>query len=217
MYFQTNIITPPTQLAVDLDLCRRAARIDQVNDMDLLQLYIQTATDIAERYLNRSLVTKTYELVYFDAKPNNKFSPYINPEIINLPLEFSYLQYFSGNYVELLYSPIQTVQSVTIGQWGQSDVTLEEGTNYFVDSSTTPGRIKILHNAPFSTFRHDHTTITYTAGYGQKNAIPASIKTAILQMTLRLWEHRGDEVDDAQLLSGYPKNSLDMYRVFRWF
>jgi Phage gp6-like head-tail connector protein len=216
-----NIVTPPTQEPIAIDVAISALRLDGSDDIDLLQMYIQSATDIAEKYLNRSLVTKTYEMTYFESRSNNRFAPFINPEIIVLPIEFSFLQTFSGHVIELLYSPVTSVEQVTVGHFGEPDVVLTPGVDYFVDTSTEPARVQLKHHtvggSNVNIFHRDHVTVTYTAGYGQQNAIPKSIQTAILMMTLRLWEHRGDEVDEAKLLSGYVKNILDMYRVVKFY
>jgi hypothetical protein len=186
------VTTPPSQLPVAPDLARRHLRSVQNSDDDILQLYIQTATEQAEAYLNRTLLQTSYQWVMSDTYPPFIDTLMATPLVI-VPIAIA----FNGigtwhRLLEIPRAPVTAVASVVMGSWGAADTTLVLGTDYDLDLQNDPPRIRLDDAISFATY--DHMAITYTAGYGtDPSAIPASIKHAILLLTASLYERRGDE------------------------
>lgn len=217
--YTLNIITPPLQNPVSLDLASRACRIDSNDDMDLLLIDVKASTGFAERFLNRSLITKTYSLnINHVEAPNQGHSfNYMNPNLFVYPLNFMWNGNFSSRGLELLRSPVQSVQAVTIYKWDGTQVSLTLNTDYYLDTSTEPARIKFVpFDANLTNIPHneiEHINIQYTAGYGDSHeSIPDEIKSALLKMILRLWENRG-ESDAGPIYTSDIRSMLSQYRI----
>lgn len=210
-YTDIQIILPPEMSVVTLDFAKRHGRIDESDDMDLLELYIHSAVEQAEKFLNRSLITRTIQMTTYKAHPANERRYHRRYE--NL-FDWENWHHHRHHEMQLLYSPVTAVISVTVGVWGEADVVLTEAVDgvgdYTVDVVGQPARIRFQHHLPH---HHDHISVIYTAGYGTYDNVPASIKTAILIMTLRMWENRGEKDFDAPL-SGVVRSMLSLHRQF---
>jgi hypothetical protein len=184
---------PPTSSAVDPQLARRHLRIDSDYDDDLLQIYIGTAVDWAQNYLNRALIQQNY-----------RWTIAHNEHQLPTWASANYTGYygtglFAGNYsgisnyghgIELPRAPLRSVSSVIIGRPDSTDITLDPS-EYSVDILSEPGRVHI----PGHHFHHGFTNlqIAYSCGYGVDwTSIPPPILQALLLYVGFLYENRGD-------------------------
>lgn len=106
-------------------------------------------------------------------------------------------------------APLVSVVSITGFQ--TTDATDTGGTamstsGYYVDTASEFGRV-----APLSAFTYPTATRTinpgrvrFTAGYSTAPAsVPEGVKTEIKQLVAALYEHRGDEMEQARILDAY--------------
>lgn len=210
MLYSLRTTVPATTTPVSLQLARQHARIDHTYDDGLLGIYLQSATALAESYLNRALINRTLTLSFARTQPPVQWPSVYVP--IVMPIGYEYLNAWpTQNTLELLRSPIQSVTSVAVGTWGTTDTALVAGTDYDVDLSLDPARVMFYGNSPF-TPGHDHITVTYVAGYGpDSSTVPVPIQQAILLMLTASYEHRGD--GDGEIVSSTVRSLLDPYRL----
>lgn len=188
MYSSLEVVTPPAQEPVGVDLVRRHLRVDFEDDT-LLTFYAQSAREWVEAFLGRALITTTYKWTVLDAPPPAGF-PYISPIAIVLPMWVSW-PVFVRRPMEL---PRQVVRSVASVAWGPfGSVTVRDPSTYMVDG-TVPARLQLPGNAALGT---GHVEVVFTAGYGDTpDTVPPGICLAILLLTAALYENRGDAGGD---------------------
>lgn len=149
-----KLITAPVEEPLLLSEVKTWLRVD-VTDFDVeINSLIVAARQYCESFLNRALVTQTWELT-LDAFPD-------------MPLK-------------LPKPPLQSVNSVTyIDSTGAS--TVWASSNYIVDNSSEPGRIGFTYGntwpsvtlQPINSFK-----VQFTCGYGNGAAVPENIKNAM--------------------------------------
>lgn len=181
----------PTVCPVSLDMLRRHANIDDTDDDDLLQIYGNLATDLAEKATNRyflqrmvkwTLTADTRQTVYFSMAVTlqNFFNTYQRPWL-HLP------------------NSATVVNSFSVGQWGQSLNTLVLGQDYNVDLSTDPARVEMLTFVEFDP-NVDHLEVVYTSGYAttpeQLISTHPALAGAVMMLATRMKENRGDQDSD---------------------
>lgn len=176
---------------VTTSLARLNARIDQGYDDELIEHYIDVATEKLENFLDRALITQTLQYSLVRTTEQNSW-PLAPAPIFILPLGVEWvLSHAQGRDIGLLMNPVQSVSNVALGQWGEADTVLVEGTDYLVDYTVDPTRVHLINGNNWET--RSHITITYTAGYGSDGtSVPPEIKQAILALVAWLYEHRGD-------------------------
>jgi uncharacterized phiE125 gp8 family phage protein len=199
---------------VTLDFARRFARIDNVDDSDILNMFVLAATTLVERLLNKSLVTKTVNLTLYPSHSQNQHN--FN-RVFNYDYSFLWNERFIENRIQLPYGPVTQVNSVSLGFWNQADNVLVQSSNvscgdYSVDVEADPARIWI--HTPYQQGM-SHIAVNYTAGYGSYASVPAPLVNAILIVALRLYEHRGDG-EPTNLFASPVKEMMDSYRVVVW-
>lgn len=173
-------------------LVQKHLRLDLPYDDDLLPIYIGSATSIIESYLNRSLITQTLQYSLVRTTPPNAW-PLAPAALFIMPLGLEWtLLHSQTRDIGLPRNPVQSVTSVSIGSWGQSDLALVEGTDYDVDLTCDPARIHLFGGNNWE-FR-DHITMQYVAGYSTDSSlVPLPIIHGILLCVASMYENRGDE------------------------
>src|SRR5258708_25538492 len=186
-----DVVTPPVNQPITLSLARQNARIDQSYYDDLLTLYIDSATNVIERFLDRALITQTLKYSLVRTTEANAW-PLTPAPLFILPLvEELALLHAATPDIGLLRNPVQSVGNVTVGSWGQTDTTLVVDTDYNVDLTVNPARIHLLNGSSWD--MRSHISITYTAGYGPDYTyIPKPIIHALLLLVAHSFENRGD-------------------------
>lgn len=155
----------PSDTPVCVDDAMRHLRIDEEDDAADLAGYIAAATRYAEQYLGRQIVSATWKYT-LDAFPDE--------DVIELPRP-----------------PLVSVTSV---QYVDTDGATQtfSSSNYSVLTTPTPGRISLGYEKSWPDTREqdEAVTITYVAGYGAAESVPASIKQAILMLVGHWYERR---------------------------
>lgn len=205
-----RVITPPAAPAADIEIAARHIRLESDAERDLFAIYLDAATEQVEKYLCRSLITQTLQWTISRSHPNGAW-PYSFASMAGLPLSYDWaLRQIGMGFIELPYSPVQSLVSVTTGAWGEEDTLLVAGTDYTSDLTTDPARVRL--DPGYAWGNYNHLSITYTAGYGGTTAsIPKSIVNAVMMMALNLFENRGD--DERGDMSRAVKSLLNPYRI----
>ncbi len=157
-------VTAPTQEPVTAADMAAHSRID-VDDEDLLNVYIKAARQWCEAYTRRAFITQTWD-AYFDYWPA---SP--------------------------VYLPLPPLQSVTSWKYTDDAgaTSTWASTNYLV-SAGSPGRVFVTTDATFPSVtlqEADGVVIRFVCGYGNApNATPENVRQAIRLLTAHLYENR---------------------------
>lgn len=151
-----KLVTAPARLPVYLAEAKAAARIDEDVEDAMLDAWITEATQFAEMYTGRALITQTWDF-YFDAFPVSSWT--------------------GDSYLEIPASPLQSVVSV-----GYLDVDEAEqvmpAADYRVDVVNEPGRVVLKTNKswPQSATIGSAVFIRAVVGYG---AFPGDVPEVI--------------------------------------
>ena len=205
-------VVPPAVPAVSIALATNFVRVDYSNDDTLLALFVQSATEAAQAYLNRALITQT--LTWVIAHDERQLASYgwlgggMGGGLATMFPGFS--GYGHRNGLKLPRAPLQSVLNITRLDPINGDVVLDPST-YAVMGATDPGRVQIAaHYAP--NWSLHGLAITYSAGYGDTPAsIPARIIQAICLDVANSYQNRGDTDDGASPEAFY--RLLDPYRL----
>jgi len=114
------------------------------------------------------------------------------------------------------YPPLVSVDSIKYIDINGIEQTLDSA-EYDVDITTEPGRIKPAYEKSWPSIRTvmNAVTITYTAGYASKDAVPFDIKAAILLIIGHLYENREDVSEDRLMkIPEGAESLLYMKRVY---
>lgn len=173
---------------VEVDFARRHARIDFVDDDDLLGFYLASARQAAENYLGRILVPQTLRYTFSEATPNASM-PLLPVPLLVIPILLSTPQ-LMNKPIELPRANATAIEAVTTLDRNGVSTVLTEGTDYTVDLSLDPARIR-LHWLTTPT-RLLHVQIDFAAGYQNVQSVPNMVVHAILLLTAHFYENRGD-------------------------
>jgi len=196
-----RVVTPPAGLPVSLAMAKQHLRVDNDSDDALISMQIAVATELAESFLNRSLVTQTLSYSIGQTMPNN--GPYVGGLSPVLPLTMSWPMLI-GRGFDLPRAPVQSVVSLTTTAQNGVSSTLTPD-QYSAGLNLEPARIRLGGYGYGAGFGLDVTTVVYTAGYATVTAgnvdtstIPAAILQAVLMLTAFLYESRGDTTEGGE-------------------
>lgn len=184
-----KLITPPTEYPVVLDdLVSVHIKVDDTDEeAGLIREFIAASTEKVEDILQRQLMQATWEYHMKDFSDSG-----------------AHCEMDCEGYIRLLKAPIVTVVSVKYYDVNNAIQTLT-ASEYEVDTTSEPGRIRFNGSIPGVYDRNDAVKIQYIAGYGavdstkdqQRTAITnyraGRAKVAILRAVADLYEHRQDE------------------------
>lgn len=161
-----KVTVDPTSEPVEVAEARDFCRIDVSDDDALLAALISAARQGVERTLNRALVTQTLAATW-DGWPRGN--------VFVLPRG----------------APLGSVSSVAYVDGDGDSQTLSSDV-YVVDTYAQPGRVALAWNQTWPTAREQANaiTVTYVAGYGDGEDVPAAIRMGILSMVADVYEHR---------------------------
>lgn len=185
-----RVVRGPAVEPVTLDQVRAHCRIYTDDEDELLALYIASARAWTETYLGRALITQQLQWIMADRPPEGAW-PYTSLPftLVPLPLWFPWPQAISRP-LSLPRQPVQKIDQVSVGRWGEADLVLDPGT-YSADIGAEPGRIRISLGA--QPVPGQHIAVTFTAGYGDRpDQVPPLTRQAILHHVAWLYENRGD-------------------------
>ncbi len=160
-----TVKTPPAKSPISLAEAKLHCRVDEdiTKDDSLIRSYIKAATENAEAITRRQFITATYELRL------DRF-----PAVIQFPRP-----------------PLWDVISVKYYDTDEAEQTLDESV-YMMDEYSTIGRITPAPGESWPGVGETIPTITieFQAGYGDRDAVPEDIKSAIKLIVGHLYEHR---------------------------
>lgn len=162
-----NTVTTVVDNVADVALGVGCPTLNSTVDPQLSALIV-VAREVAEGWLNRSLLTTTWRLTL------DRF-PCWPDDIIRLP---------RPNLI--------SVEDITYLDWSGGVQTLDP-TLYSVDTGSLPGRITRNYARVFPPTlpQHNAVTIDYTAGYGAtRDLVPQSIRHGMLLLIGELYENR---------------------------
>ena len=176
--------------AVDINTVIQHTRIDSTADNNLVAIYIQAATDVVERYLNRNLISRAMTFTFTATTPPANWN-FITSPIVVFPFGTQY-QSTDERYVDLPRPPISNVTNVAVTWWSGDVDYLTLGTDYNVSYVTDPARVKFYTYNTLN--QHSAFTIQYTSGYGANlSSVPITLQYALMLQVANMYEHRGDD------------------------
>jgi len=135
-----KVTTAPAQEVWTLNEVKNYLKVDTSADDTLITTLLQSAREVAERYLNQALITQTI---------TEKLDRLNHPTI---------------------YLSVSPVIAVTSFQYKDNVNSLQtyDAANYVVDTFLKPGRLSLGYGKTWPTLygNINDVTITYTAGYG---------------------------------------------------
>lgn len=123
--------------------------------------------------------------------------------------------------VRLPRPPLISVEAVTIYDDDDNSEEFPES-EYFVDTSSEPGRLALRRDAAWPVAGRDTNgiRIDFTAGYGAASAVPKALKQGMLAHIAHLYENRGEGLGPAgEVLRGklLPEAASALYLPYRVF
>ena len=182
-----KLLTPATLYAVSLAEAKAHLRVDHTDDDTYITQLIKVATDAVEQYTGRQLLPATWA-AYADS-----FEPVLR----------------------LRPSPVSGVTSLKYFNSANTEITLTDNTDYFVDLVSAPAEIVPVSSWPATYARPNAVVVEFTAGYASADLVPDAIKQAMLLLIYHYYDHR-EEVITRISMTEMPKTStwlLDPYRI----
>ena len=202
-----KVHTAETAFAVTQAEIKAWNKIDSSDDDTVVALIEKAVHNWAKEYTNRTLTTVTYQL-FIDSIYDSE-----------IPLQ-------EGMYIGIdrsidsrnILLPKSPVSSVThIKHYNDSDEATTFATSkYFLDDVSVPARIVLRKGQTYPTDLRvaNGIEVQYVAGYGATTAIPFDIKSACLEYSAYLFEHRGDLLDGKRVQAPITATQLlQPYRI----
>lgn len=187
----------PTAEPIELQDAKDFARIDNLEDDDMVNDLLVAARDVAETITRRALVTQTWVL-QLDGFPSSLYyREHWRRRISETPgapwFDCSPYLNLQRNQIVLPLPPVQSVSSITYLDEAGNSQTLSPS-NYIVDTASEPARIMPAFNLswPSTRIQPGAVTITFVAGYGLAAAVPSAAKTFIKMKLRALYDGDSD-------------------------
>lgn len=173
-----NRITPPSGSVITLEEAKAQARVEVDEDDELIQSYIDAATEFAEYETGRAFLEQQWEMV-LDRFPREPDFCMPKPPLISID-EISYL------------SPA-------------GEEAVWDADNYRVIAGDE-GRVLLRSGSlyPSITVEGSAVSIRFTAGYGDHDRIPAGIRSAIRMLVAEMYENRESTVLTGAIMQEVP-------------
>jgi uncharacterized phiE125 gp8 family phage protein len=162
---------------VTLTEVKALLRISGSDDDTMLTQFIAAATDYAERFLSRKLITQTVKL-HLDSFYNNKKYEEIYPFGV-----------WNNQFIYLPYPPIISISSVKTFSVDNTEATLSSAA-YSLDAKSGRLYMNSGYSWPVGLRAVDAIHITYVCGYGAAADVPQSIRFAIMNHVAQMYECR---------------------------
>lgn len=174
MAIYSELVTPPAGLPVSLAEAKNLLKIDDdlTEDDALVTGLIASATEFAEIFQSRKLMTQTWELCL-------PFFP-------------------SCQQIELPYPPLQSVTWIKYVDYYDGTTQTWDPSLYEVSHKGVCGFIRpvIGQSFPIAKDTLEAVTIRFVCGYGDNQAdVPEVTRLAIQMHVKLLYDYRGDNVD----------------------
>jgi len=204
-----KIITGPTQAPISRIEAKEHLRLDDDVDDSQVRSYIQAATDWAENYTGRFLISRSCRMMLDGAR---EIEAILWEGTRTGPSNVTYT-----DHIELAATPVLSVESVKYYSDDDTESTWA-ASNYYVDIYSEPAKIILRDGGtyPSDLRAANGIEINFTAGYGSSpNSVPEAIRVAILQYMAFLYEHRGDYEAGTQPPS-IIRTLLNPYQIIRF-
>jgi len=197
--FTYNVTTAAAEKPLTLDSVKNFLKISlsDKSQNDLLNLFLDAATDCGEKYTNRDFINKTYTTFRDDF---NSFCDVENPSIT-----FELRRSKVSDVASIKYLAADVLTTVATTVWGFTDVNdyaqifLKEDQEWPTDIDRVPQAVEII----------------FTSGYGATEAnVPADVKIALLSHIAFMYENRGD-CNTGDIGDKLPLNVRTLYNKVR--
>ena len=186
-----TVTTAATATPVSLAEAKAHLRVDTSDEDALVTALIQAATEYAQAYTSRRLMTTVFDYT-LDSFPSTG--------VICLP-----------------EPPLQSVASVTYIDTNGDSQTWSSSL-YTVKTDEILGTIRPAYNEDFPSTRDevDAVTVSFTAGYADAASVPSTIKSAMLLLIGHLYENRESFIV-GQAINPNPSADmlLDLNRIMK--
>lgn len=185
MIHYSKVITAPTELPVTIEEIRAHLNIDDDDQDDFLLQKATVAMGMCERYAGLSFITQTRRVT---------------------------LSQFNCKDVILPYGPVQEI-SKFIYMDADGNETNVDAETYTLDLQSDMAKVQVTDKWPVTNRILNNVVIEYVAGVDQEDALPEA-KEAVLRLTARLHENRGDA--GGSPMSEEITDILDLIKVY-WY
>lgn len=183
----------PTSEPITLDEAKAHLNVTGSSKDAYINTLIIVARKSVERYLQRALITQTWDL---------------------------YMQCWHS-CIEIPYAPLVSISAVTYKDTNGDEQTLTISDFAHVVTSDTPGRLVQKYDVVYPEVElgnPEAIKIRYVAGYGAASAVPEEIRHAIKLILTDLYEHRGTKVVGTivQEIKGHITDLIHSYKVYEF-
>lgn len=185
MIHYSKVITVPTELPVTIEEIRAHLNIDGTDQDTLLTQKATAATGLCERYAGLSFVTQTRRVT---------------------------LSTFSCKDVILPYGPVQEITRFIYMDAEGAEQDVAEDT-YTLDLNSDLAKVRVTESWPTTNAVLNNVVIEYETGQDVAD-VPIEAKEAVLRLTARLYEKRGDSSEG--VITEEVTDLLDLIKVY-WY
>lgn len=185
MIHYSKVITAPTELPVTLEEIRAHLNIDGTDQDTLLTQKATAATGLCERYAGLSFITQTRRVT---------------------------LSTFTCKDVILPYGPVTEITRF-IYLDADGNETAVDAADYTLDLQSDLAKVRVTDSWPETNRVLNNVVIEYEAGNAIED-VPQEAKEAVLRLTARLYEKRGDT--DGGVMTEEITDLLDLIKVY-WY
>tara|TARA_B110000858_G_scaffold146578_1_gene166560 strand:+ start:364 stop:984 length:621 start_codon:yes stop_codon:yes gene_type:complete len=168
---------PSTKVVSYADI-KSQLRIDSNDEQNLLEAYIDAATDMAENYCNRHFITHQYKL-YFNEQVNKASLIFPNCTLVD---------------VDATIEPEATAKRPV--NWTDANGTAQESDKAYIDAFSNPSLVYLSSDFPGTTLKDNAANTFYfwfNTGYGTASTdVPEAIKQAIKLIVADMYYFRED-------------------------
>jgi len=203
-----KLLTVPAAEPISTAEAKLYLRVSGAAEDSLIALMIKAARQQVEEYIQRSLITQTWDL-FLDSFPSQVDGLWWDGVVQGSRRELF------GDAIDVEIPRPPLISIVHVKTFAPDDTASTfAATNYTVDTVKDPGRIvlKIGSVWPSDLRSGNAVNIQFTAGYGTTGAtVPSTLIMAMNQILGNLYEHRGDETVD---MPDNVKRLLNPYQVY---
>lgn len=206
-----KVTTAPVNLAVSLDTVKSHLKITGTSEDALLTIYIQAATDVAEKLTRRDFITRTYQ-TFRDFFLEGISEGYY--QFGDIPSSNTTIIGGGGNTgFELRKSPLQSVESI---KYLKAAIETPVAASVFYNTVEEDySEVLTLEDQNWPTDadrRLQAITIEFKTGFGDDDAdMPAWVTEGILQHVAELYSNRGDCSCEADVMGALPSVARLIY------
>lgn len=137
------LVTAPTSDPVAVADVKNYLRIDTSVDDAMLTSFISAATRVIEKYLNRRLITQTWDF-YMDRFPAAIFNDALmSSDGVTTGRLSEFLS--QKKFIEIPYFPLQSVTYLKTFDDSNNEYTMSSS-DYYVDQVSEPGRLSLKND-----------------------------------------------------------------------